>query len=66
MRRPKLHFICCAKEKIILQKKYAYTVLLGASTKGKKPHGKLTRKWECNVKKDLQEVERGMNRIDVT
>ena len=35
------------------------------STKGKKPHGRPRRRWEDNIKTDLQEVEWGLDWIDV-
>ena len=33
----------------------AYRVLVGRPD-GQRPLGKPTRRWECNIKKDLQEV----------
>jgi hypothetical protein len=43
-----------------------FRVLVG-KPKGKRPHGRPRRRWEDNIKMDLQEVEcGGMDWIDVT
>jgi len=34
----------------------AYTVLMGEKTDGKRPPGKPRRRWEDNIKIDIQEV----------
>jgi hypothetical protein len=39
-----------AKEKILVQKKCAYSVLFGGSTKGKRPQGKPGRRWRMILK----------------
>jgi hypothetical protein len=44
-------------------RRYVYRVLVGKPG-GKRPLGRSRRRWEDNIKKDLQEAECGGNGVD--
>jgi hypothetical protein len=46
------------------ERRGVYKVLVGKPG-GKRPLGRSRRRWEYNIKMDLQEVERGMDLIDL-
>jgi hypothetical protein len=47
------------------EKRDAYRILVGIP-KGRRPFGRPRRKWDDNIKMDIQEVEWGMNWIDLS
>jgi hypothetical protein len=46
------------------EKRGAYTILVGRP-EGKRPLGRPRRRWQDNIKMDLQDVERGMDWIEL-
>jgi hypothetical protein len=39
--------------------------ILGGKREGKRPLGRSRHRWGCNIKMDLQELDRGMDWIDL-